>query len=152
MTAMHNPYQAYRKNQVETATREELLLMLYRGALGFLDKAKKAIGEQDISGSHHNLIRSQKIIAELMSSVDLENGGEVARNLFNLYEYMHRQLVQANIDKDTAPVEEVENMLYSLLEAWQEALNTGEDVEPQQDQEQETAATSGGAGSESRHG
>lgn len=142
MSAMQNhPYQAYRRTQVETATREELLFMLYRGALNFLGKARSALEEEDIENSHYYLVRTQNILSELMSSVDLENGGQMAQNLFNLYEYMHRQLVDANLKKSTGPVDEVEKMLQSLLEAWRGALNTGEvSQEPE-------AATSEGKGS-----
>ena len=126
MTAMNNPFEAYRQNQYQTATQGELLLMLYRGALDKMEKAKEAIDDNDILNSHQHLIRTQKIVLELMSSVDLENGGKMAQNLFNIYEYMHRRLVRANVKKDREIVEEVEGQVRSLLEAWENALS-GED-------------------------
>jgi len=124
--AGNNPYKAYQQNQVETASQEELLLMLYRGALRFLGRAKKALEEKDIESSHHNLVRTQDILTELMSSLNYEREndevGELVGGLFSVYEYMHRQLVQANVKKEVAPVEEVQRMFRSLLEAWEQAV------------------------------
>ena len=140
MTAMNNPYEAYRQNQYQTATQGELLLMLCRGALDFMAKAKETIDNRDIVNSHHNLKRVQKIILELMVSVDRENGGQAAENLISLYEYMYHRLVKANVKKDKEIVEEVERLFRPIKEAWEEALNTGSAAAPSAG-----GATSGGA-------
>ena len=124
--AMNNPYKAYKQNQVQTASQQELLLMLYRGALKFLDKAKAALEEKNIENSHHYLVRTQNIMAELMSSLNYERSedevSELVGGLYNVYGYMRRRLIQANVDKDTAPVEEVEKMFRALLQAWEESV------------------------------
>jgi flagellar protein FliS len=122
-----NPYAKYQQTQIETADQEKLLLMLYDGALRFLGRARKALLETDLEGSNNNLIRVQDIIAELMASLDLETG-EVAVSLFQLYEYMHFLLVQANIKKSTEPLEQVEGMLVELRNTWKKALGVEQET------------------------
>ncbi len=122
MNAMNNPYQNYRRTQVETADQASLLLMLYSGALKFTRLARQAIEDNDIEEANHQLGRAQDILCELMGSLN-PDVPEISSSLFQLYEYMHYQLVQANIKKDTAKIEEVEKMLKNLLEAWQAAIN-----------------------------
>ncbi len=123
---MLNPYaqsaKQYQKQQVETASPEELLLLMYDGAIRFLNVARKAIEEKNIEKTHNNLIRAQHIVTELMASLDMEIGGEVAQNLFRLYDYLHYRLVQANIKKDTAMIDEVLTHLRSLKETWEQAI------------------------------
>lgn len=118
-----NPYlNQYKKAQVETATPEQILIMLYDGAIRFLNQAKVHIQNKDIEQSHINIIKAQRIITEFMSSLDMELGGEMAQNLFNLYEYLHYRLVQANIKKDLEALEEVLVHLRSLKATWEEAI------------------------------
>jgi flagellar protein FliS len=122
----YNPYarqaEQYKKHQIETASPEEVLIMLYDGAIRFLNIAKKAIADKDIEKSHHQLIKAQNIILEFMNSLDMEIGGEIAVNLFRLYEYLHYRLVQANIKKDVAMIDEVLDHLRSLKATWEEAI------------------------------
>lgn len=122
----YNPYakqaEQYRKQQIETASPEEVLIMLYDGAIRFLNVARKAIEEKDIEKSHNNLMKAQNIIIEFMNSLDMELGGEIAFNLYRLYEYLHHRLVQANIKKDVAMVDEVLDHLKSLKATWEEAI------------------------------
>lgn len=120
MSISANPYSNYRQSHVETADQTELLVMMYNGALKFLRQGRQAIGDKNIENTNYFLGRVQDIIAELMGSLDLENGGEVAKNLFNIYEYMHHRLVQANIKKDAALLVDVEKMLASLKQAWEQ--------------------------------
>lgn len=112
----------YKKNQIETAGPEEILIMLYEGAIRFLLIAKKALNEKDYAKSNTNLIKAQRIILEFMDSLDMSIGGEMAMNLYKLYEYLHYQLVQANIQKNVAFIDEVLDHLRSLKATWQEAI------------------------------
>jgi flagellar protein FliS len=122
----YNPYakqaEQYKKQQIETASPEEVLIMLYDGAIRFLGVARKAMEEKDIEKSHNNLTKAQNIILEFMNSLDMELGGEIAFNLYRLYEYLHHRLVQANIKKDVAMVDEVLDHLRSLKATWEEAI------------------------------
>src|SRR5579884_3708680 len=117
-TSMNNAYvkqaKQYQEQAILTATPEELLILLYEGAIRFLNLARKAIENKEIEKSHNNLIKAQKIIVELMTSLDFEIGGEVAHNLYRLYEYYHYRLVQANIKKDVTMVDEVLTHLRNL--------------------------------------
>ncbi len=123
---LHNPYakqaSAYKKNQVETASPEEILIMLYDAAIRFLLLTKKAKEQNDPEKFHHNIIKAQHIINEFMNSLDTDLGGDVAKNLFHLYEYYNFRLVQANIKKDVAIVDEVLGHLRGLKATWEEAI------------------------------
>lgn len=122
----YNPYAkqaaSYKRNQIETATPEEILIMLYEGAIRFLVLTKKAKEENDLEKFHVNIIRAQHIIREFMHSLDLEIGGEMAANLYNLYEYLHYRLVQANLKKEVEVVDEVLDHLRKLKTTWEEAI------------------------------
>lgn len=118
-----NPYlNQYKKAQVQTASPEQILIMLYDGAIRFLNQAKVHMQNSDIEQSHTNIIKAQRILTEFMSSLDMDLGGEMAENLFNLYEYLHHRLVQANIKKDTEAIDEVLEHLRGLKATWEEAI------------------------------
>jgi len=116
-----NAYQVYRQTQAQTAAPGELVVMLYRGAVRFLSTAITAIEGNDIESAHLNLVRTQAIITELMESLDLDRGGEIARQLISIYEYLNHRLIQANLKKDAEPAREVEQLLRALLPSWEEA-------------------------------
>jgi flagellar protein FliS len=122
----YNPYlkkaEQYKQNQVETATPQEILIMLYDGAIRFLVLARKGMEEQNLEKSHKYLLKAQNIILEFMNSLDMEIGGEMALNLYRLYEYLHYRLVQANIKKDVAMIDEVLDHLRNLKATWEEAI------------------------------
>ncbi len=113
----------YKQQAIETATQEELLIMLYDGAIRFVLLAKKAHTQNDIGKYHENIMRAQKIIAEFMASLDAEVGGDLTKNLLKLYEYLHYRLVQANIKKDPEMLDEVLDHLRQLKATWEEAID-----------------------------
>ncbi|HSA07295.1 MAG TPA: flagellar export chaperone FliS [Candidatus Gastranaerophilales bacterium] len=118
-----NPYlKQYQQTQVQTASPEAILIMLYDGAIQFLNKSLKAMQEKNIQESHNNNISAQNIITEFMNTLDIEIGGDVAKNLYSLYEYLHFRLVQANIHKNPAMIEEVLHHLKELKQTWEEAI------------------------------
>jgi flagellar secretion chaperone FliS len=116
----------YKRCNIETATQEEILLMLYDGAIRFLVIAKKALADKDIEKYSNHLIKTQQIVLEFMNSLDIELGGETAQNLYNLYEYFHYRLVQANIKRDVTMVEEVLDHLRNLKKTWEEAIRVAQ--------------------------
>ena len=118
--AINNPYQTYQKNAVTTASSADLTLMLYNAALKFLHLAKTAIDNKDFSTRNTNLLKVQDITKEFMSSLDMTI--PVSENLLVMYEYMNRQLIQANIKNDKAIVEEVEGYYIELRDTWKEAM------------------------------
>ena len=117
----------YLKTDVSTADRGKLVVLLYEGAMNFLRKAKNSIEQGDIDAKCSNINRTQDIIQELNCSLKMDEGGDIAQNLRNLYVFMERHLVMAKIEKDgTKKVDEVLSMLSTLYEAWSEILNKPE--------------------------
>lgn len=116
----------YKSMQILSARPEKLILMLYDGAIRFIQQGIKAIEENNIEVSHHNLLRSQNIMVELIASLNFEKGGELAVNLFRIYEFMHYTLVQANIKKDAEQLEKICDQLKRLRESWVQALKKEE--------------------------
>jgi len=112
----------YKNNEITTASPEEVLILLYEGAIRFLKIARKGITEKDIEKTHNNLIKTQRIITEFMLTLDMEIGGEIAENLYRLYEYLHHRLVHANLKKDIHAIDEVLKHLVSLKETWEQAI------------------------------
>jgi flagellar protein FliS len=114
---------AYKKNQINTISSEQLVLMLYEGACKFIGRAVIAMENKDIAGANHDLIRSQEILAELMRGINFD-AGTIATNLYDLYEFMYRQLIQANIKKDPQLAVDVLEMINELKDAWQQILRS----------------------------
>ena len=110
---------AYRRVEVETATPEKLVVMLYNGAIRHVEDAKRAVLIKDLGRTHDHLIRAQEIVTELRGALNFA-AGEVAQNLDRIYDYVHRLLVQANLKKDAAPLDECLGHLRELRDAWDE--------------------------------
>lgn len=120
MAANLTAQNAYKQNSVTTASPGELTLMLYNGCLKFLSKAKHAIQDKNIQDKNTNLIKAQAIISELMATLNMDI--EVSNNMFALYEYMNRRLVEANIQNDVSIIEEVEGFVTEFRDTWKEVI------------------------------
>ncbi|MBU6427836.1 MAG: flagellar export chaperone FliS [Cyanobacteria bacterium REEB65] len=118
---LNNPFAQYQMAQYETAPPDKLLLMLYDGAIRFTNSGIKAMGEKNIEAAHKNCIRVQNILTELMSTLKFDVGGDIAQNLFRLYEYLHRRTIAANLNKDPEILLEVVSHLRDLRETWAQA-------------------------------
>ncbi len=113
-------YSNYKKASVETASPGKLLLMLFDGAIRNIDDAKKAIQDKDINVAHNLIVKTQNIILEFIASLNMDY--EISNNLFNLYEYLYYQLVQANAGKDINKLDEVREFLVEFRNTWEEAM------------------------------
>jgi flagellar secretion chaperone FliS len=118
--ATKNPYQSYQQNSVTTASPGELTLMLYNGCLKFILQAKKAIADKNIESKNTNIQKAQNIIRELM--VTLNRDLEVSENMMSLYDYMNRQLIEANLKSDIAILDEVEGLVTEFRDTWKEVI------------------------------
>ena len=113
----------YRKNAVSGATPLQLVVMLYDGALRFMNMAKSAMAGKNLEDQNLNLQRAQKIITELMSCLEMERGGEIAQNLFAIYSYVYNALVQANIEDRPELVDQCIEIMSSLRGSWSQLDN-----------------------------
>lgn len=122
MYATNNAYanagNAYKKNEVMTASRKKLVILLYEGAAKNLKLAKLAMGDGNFEKTNRSIQKAQDILAELMSTLNFEEGGDIAKNLMALYQYMYQKTVRANVAKDPEPLDEVIGYLEELRDTW----------------------------------
>lgn len=140
--AFNNARQQYLKTQVETASKEQLVLMLFDGILRFTEQARKAIREKAIEECHNALMRAEAIVMELIVTVDKDKGGDVAKNLVGLHAYAYNALVQCNLHKDESKIDEVQNIYRKLREGWVNAMTSlglGPQAQPAQEAPQAQA-------------
>ena len=119
---MSNPYQKYKSTQVTSASKEQLLLLLYEGAIKFIKRAKIAIEKKNIADRGINIGRAFDIIAELNNTLDHEVGGEIANNLEQLYMFVTEQLTKANITGDVQHIDNCLKVLEPLHAGWKGAV------------------------------
>lgn len=118
--AVNNPYQAYQQNAVTTASPGELTLMLYNGCLKFINLAKKAIQEKNISEKNTNIQKAQSIISELMVTLNMDI--EISKQMMAMYDYIHRRLIEANMKNDVAILEECEGFVTEFRDTWKQVI------------------------------
>lgn len=121
-----NPYSKYIKqyqtSNITTATPEKLMILLLDGALQFLQKAKAAIAENNLKERAQNIEGARKIIRELMRTIDLENGNDVSKQLFKLYNRMAMNLIKANVTRNAGKIDEVITDLSNIRWGFQKAI------------------------------
>jgi flagellar protein FliS len=122
---MANPY-ARQYTQVQTATigPEQLLLLLYEGAIRFLGRAREDLEAGRLGPGKTALNKGMAIIAELQNSLDAEAGWTGAEDLAHLYGHMILELTQANLTGDLDRVDAVRDLLTGLYDAWKEAIES----------------------------
>ena len=115
---------AYKKTSVQTASKEQVLLMLYQAAIKNCKKSIEAIEAKQIGKKGEFIGKLQDIIIELNNSLDHEVGGEISKELASLYDYMIYSSTQANIKIDKEPLVGVLNVLNTLYEGWSSAVKS----------------------------
>lgn len=119
------PYDAYKKTEINTANQGTLIVMMYDGAIKFLNIARDNMNSpKTYDVANTNIIKAQDIITELLLALNLDSKNEIAQNLFSLYMYFKKRLLEANIKKDPAIVDEVVRLLKELREAWNKIATT----------------------------
>lgn len=113
-----NPYNIYKQNSVNTASKEQLLLMLVDGAVKYTKIARISIEKKDIQKAHKELIRVQDIFTELMVTLDTNNN--TTKDLFNLYDFIKGKLREANMKKDVEVIDEVLPLIEEVRDMWYE--------------------------------
>lgn len=117
---MHKAASAYMQTHVTTTTPGHLVVMLYDGAISFLEQAKVRICEKDYARKGVLISQALDIIAELDGSLNTEKGGDIARNLHSLYAYCNSRLLLANLRMEIEPIDEVIGILSSFRSAFAE--------------------------------
>jgi len=123
----------YRETRVTTAGQGQLIIMLYNEAAKHLDEALQILGANgdgrtdpgNIEKFGKAMLKAQEIITELMVSLDFDQGGDIAKNLFALYTWFNRELVEANIGRDARRISKVRDFIDELRGAWTAVITTG---------------------------
>ncbi|APC42714.1 flagellar export chaperone FliS [Clostridium estertheticum] len=121
MNAYGNAFNTYKSNSVNFASKDQLLLMLVDGAAKFAKIGKQAILEKDVKKAHENIVKTQNIFYELMATLDVEMGGEWAKSLMKVYDFIIRRLMDANIKKSEEIMNEVIPLIDDVRDTWNEA-------------------------------
>jgi len=121
MNAYGNAFNTYKSNSVNFASKDQLLLMLVEGATKFSKIGRQAIIDKDINKAHENIVKTQNIFYELMTTLDVAKGGEWAESLMKVYEFITRRLLDANIKKSEAIMNEIIPLIEDVRDTWNEA-------------------------------
>lgn len=113
----------YKHMAIKTANRGQLLIMLYEAAIQNVKKATLAIEQKNQAQKGLAIGKAHDIVNELSNTLDFEVGGDIARNLERLYNFMTEQLVKANIENNKEPLLTIQKLLETLLSAWREAVD-----------------------------
>jgi len=117
---LKNPYSNYSNNKIFTASKEELTLMLYEGALKFANQAIIALENKDMEKTNTLIVRVQDIIREFQ--ITLNRSYPISEKLYNLYDYLYRRLIEGNMKKDKEILSEVRDFLRDFRDLWKEAM------------------------------
>lgn len=125
-----NAYSAYQKTNINTASQGRLVVLLYEGIIKQLTTAGTYI-ENDGKIKPENIEKygiciqkAQAIITELQVSLDMEKGGDIARNLMSLYVFFNEELLAANINHNKEKIEFVLKMVKDLADSWRQIANS----------------------------
>ena len=112
----------YSHNEIATSSQGRLIIMMYEGAVKFVNLAIEGVDNKDLSKKGIYINKAHDIINELSLALDMKKGGEIAQKLESLYQFILHQLTLANIKSDRKALESILNVLTPLLEAWTKLL------------------------------
>ena len=115
-----NPYQKYTETSINTASKEEITLMLYEGCIKFMNLARIGIEEKNIQKANENLIKAQNIVTELDITLNMDI--PISKNFHQLYDFVLSRLIDANIKKDVAFIDDANLVMVDLRDGWKEAM------------------------------
>lgn len=119
---MKNAYEKYKQTSIQSASREKLLLMMYEGAIKFVKLSIAAVEQKKIADKGVNIGRAYDIVLELNNTLDHKVGGDISKNLEQLYMYVTDQLTQANIKNDVRNLKNALQVLETLYDGWRKAI------------------------------
>lgn len=118
--ALPSAYAQYNNSRVMTASPAELTLMLYDGAIKFCNIATVAVEKGDVQKTYDNIVKVERIIEYLRATLDMKYA--VAQDFENIYTYLLRRLVEANVKKDKEILDEINMHLHSVRDNWKEVM------------------------------
>lgn len=121
--ASPNAYAVYNNSKIQTASPAELTLMLYEGAIKFCNIGIMGIEQNDIEKAHANIVKAQRIIEEFQATLNFDY--PVAKDFDEVYGYVERRLIEANMKKDKEILEEVLGHLRIMRDTWKEVMKSG---------------------------
>ena len=117
------PTAAYKQQSILTATPGQLVVMLYDGCLRFLNQSAYAMRDGNLADAGNRMARAEAIIDELLSTLDLEQGGVIASRLQGIYVFCHRQLMEARLERNADKIDTVSGLLAELRDSWAQVAN-----------------------------
>ncbi len=120
MNKWGQPSRSYYETSVTTSSPEQLVVMLYQGAIRYLKQSVIEILKVDLVAKRQSVDRAVAIVQHLQSTLDMERGGEISVELDRLYSYVLSRILDGSIKLETAPLEEAVKLLTTLLESWEE--------------------------------
>jgi len=130
--AYKNASSTYKETKIKTASQGQLIIMLYDEVIRQLTQAAEMLELKNEKNKIHDkiekinkaIMKAEEIITELMVSLDFEQGGDIAKNLFSLYSWFNRELLEASISQDVKRVKTVRNMFSELHDSWKKIVHT----------------------------
>ena len=117
---VNNAAEAYKRQQIMTATPEALTLMLYNGCLKFIDEGIQSVKDQKWEDANTSLQKAENIISEFRITLDMDY--DISKQLMPLYNYTYDRLVEGNMKSDVAMLEEARGISKELRDAWAQAM------------------------------
>ncbi|MDR2941840.1 MAG: flagellar export chaperone FliS [Treponema sp.] len=132
--AYKNASSTYKETKIKTASQGQLIIMLYEEAIKQLNMAIEMLESKNENKKIHEkieqinkaIMKAEEIITELMVSLDFEQGGDIAKNLFALYSWFNRELLEASISQNPERIKTVKNMFSELNDSWKKIVHTVE--------------------------
>ena len=117
---VNNAAEAYKRQQIMTATPEALTLMLYNGCLKFIDEGIQSVKDQKWEDANTSLQKAENIISEFRITLDMDY--DISKQLMPLYNYTYDRLVEGNMKSDVTMLEEARGIIKELRDAWAQAM------------------------------
>jgi flagellar protein FliS len=114
-----NAQDVYLETRVLSAEPIELVRILYQAAIGAVEDARRHLAAGEIAARSKSISKAYQILVELSGSLDRQRGAQISQRLVELYDYMERRLIEANLQQNDAPLGEVRGLLATLAEAWE---------------------------------
>jgi len=116
---MDNNLKVYQRVQVSGLNQKELIVMLYSGALKFINEGKNLILEKDINRTHEKLSKARDVFVHLLTTLNVEAGGELAEKLSSLYAYFIEKITMANVTKEIGELDDIIPLIQEIKESWE---------------------------------